>query len=129
MVEKICNLHGRTYKSFPIDSFCYSVENVYRFDENFPENVPVHVGGTGVMCFHTSLMKLPLSYFQKPNMADLWIAKYAKKNNITIMCVKHSKQYVFPIDIAGEKIWTSTLQNDSEQTEFVNSIFSDYELS
>ena len=36
------------------------------------------------MCFHSSILKKNINDFLYPNMADVWIGKFANENNIQI---------------------------------------------
>ena len=121
--EDIITLHGRNYESFPIESFCNSKCAVYHFNEFCGTDVKVHVGGTGVMCFHTDLMRIPIDYFQLPNMADLWVAKYAKEHDINIVCVAHPSEYVNIQSITTTSIFEECKKNDSVQTKLINNIY------
>ena len=97
--RSIITLHARTFNSFPINSFYNSKSSVYHFKQSLAKDRKVQFGGTGVMCFHTDLFKVPIEYFDKPNMADVWIGKYAKENNIEITCVEHNGGFVKQQDV------------------------------
>lgn len=120
--KKIITLHGRTYKEFPIDSY-YNTPGVhYHHLKNVDNDVKVQVGGTGVMCFDTDLFKVDINYFEHPNMVDIWIGKYAKENNIDIICAKHKRTFLKHLDIK-DTIYLSALKNDKIQTELINTAF------
>lgn len=122
--NKIITLHGRNFKSFPIATYYHAPIDYYPCLKHVEKDVKVQVGGTGVMCFDTELMKIPISYFEKPNMADVWIAKYAKLSGIDIMCVKHEKdflQYLPPTP--NTTIYDLCHRDDTIQTQIINSIF------
>lgn len=120
--SKVITLHGRNFASFPISSYYRSANERYACLENVENNVKVQFGGTGVMCFHTSLFKIPIEYFKFPNMADIWIGKYCIENKIDIICLKHPKGY---IQYTPQKttIYDVESKNDFIQTQVVNSIF------
>lgn len=122
--QDIITLHGRVYPSFPTDSFCTEKCEVYHFNEYLSHSVNVHIGGTGVMCFHTSLMKIPFSEFKLPNMADLWVAKYAAERNIDITCVAHPYDYVKMQDTKSTSIFDKCKKGDFIQTAILNQIYS-----
>ena len=126
--KKVITYHGRSFKSFPISSYYRSATERYACLEKVKNDEKVQFGGTGVMCFHTSLMKVPIEYFKYPNMADVWIGKYCLQNNIDIMCLKHEKGYIkyIPQKIT---IYEVESKNDSLQTSVVNSIFDGSEIS
>jgi len=127
--NSIITLHGRTFHKFPIDSF-YKKGNSYinHFIYRNDIDTKVHFGGTGVMCFHTDLLKLPIDYFVYPNMADIWIGKYAIENKIDLICSEHLDNFVKQQPIDGS-IYDNYSTNDSIQTEIVNEIFSEKKIS
>ena len=122
--ESIISLHGRSFNSFPINSYYKSEgRRIHCLHELLNDEV-VQFGGTGVMCFHTDLFKVNLNYFEFPNMADIWIGKYAIENNINIMCVEHKEGFLKYQDSVEDTIYSSFCNSDKIQTELVNSIFS-----
>jgi hypothetical protein len=120
--KKVVTYHGRSFKSFPISSYYRSANERYSCLENVKNDTLVQFGGTGVMCFHTSLFKLPIEYFQFSNMADIWIGKYCMENKIEIICLKHLKGYIQYIP-QKTTIYDVESKNDFIQTQVVNSIF------
>jgi len=127
--NSIITLHGRTFHKFPIDGY-YKKGNSYinHFIYENDTDTKVHFGGTGVMCFHTDLLKLPINYFVYPNMADIWIGKYAIENQIDLICSEHPGNFVKQQHI-DESIYNNYSTNDSIQTEIVNEIFSEKKIS
>ncbi len=120
--QRVVTLHGKKFSSFPIQSFYKSHSEFYHCLQSTIKNVLVQFGGTGVMCFHTSLFKIPIDYFKFPNMADIWIGKYCMENKIEIICLKHSKDYLQYIP-QKTTIYDVESKNDFIQTQVVNSIF------
>lgn len=120
--EKVITLHGRSFQKYPIISYYASANERYSCFNRVKNDVKVQFGGTGVMCFHTNLFKLPIEYFRVKNMADVWIGKYCIENNIEIICVKHDREYVKYIP-QSETIYDTHSPNDKTQTLIVNSIY------
>lgn len=124
--SKVITMHGRRYEKFPIDSFVKDPCTVYHFAKEVKEDVFVHVGGTGVMCIHTDFYKIPFSYFELPNMADIWVAKYAKENNIDIVCAEHQSGFLIPQEVdLVDTLYGKTKNNDTAQTNILNKIYSE----
>lgn len=123
--QDIITLHGRAYPSFPVEYFCTEKCEVYHFNEYCSRDVKVHVGGTGVMCFHTDLVKIPFSDFKLPNMADLWLAKYARERDIDIICAAHPAEYVKMQSIKTDSIFDRCKRDDFLQTAILNQIYND----
>jgi len=119
--KKVITYHGRSFKNFPIKSYYKDSSERYACLYDVDRDVNVQFGGTGVMCIHTSILKIPFSYFKNPNMADIWIGKYCIENNIEIICLKHKKGYLKYIP-QKSTIYDVESKSDQIQTNVVNSI-------
>lgn len=120
--KKIITLHGRNFSKFPISSYYKSATERFQCLGEVKKDVRVQFGGTGVMCFHTSLIKTNIDYFLYPNMVDIWIGKLAKDNNIEIICLEHRPGYIKEIP-QETTIYYESVNNDKLQTKIVNDIF------
>jgi hypothetical protein len=120
--KKVVTYHGRNFSSFPISSYYRSASERYACLNKVKNDVKVQFGGTGVMCFHTSLMKIPIDYFKNANMADIWIGKYCIENNIEIICLKHDEGYIKYIP-QKTTIYNESSKSDKIQTDLVNVLF------
>jgi hypothetical protein len=119
---KVITLHGRNFNVFPIKSYYAKASERYSCFNHVGKNVSVQFGGTGVMCFHTDLIKLPIRYFKYPNMADIWIGKHCYENKIDILCVRHESGYINYIP-QRTTIYDVESRNDILQTLVANSTF------
>jgi glycosyltransferase involved in cell wall biosynthesis len=120
--KKIITLHGRSFYNFPIKSYYNSNAQRFYYYEKVLDDVKVQFGGTGVMCLHTSLLKKSINDFLLPNMADVWIGKFAKESNIDIICVKHEKNFIKSIPHL-KTIYDDSKNNDLNQTKIVNKLY------
>jgi len=120
--KKVVTYHGRNFSSFPISSYYRSASERYACLNKVKNDVRVQFGGTGVMCFHTSLMKIPINYFKNANMADVWVGKYCIENNIEIICLKHDEGYIKYIP-QKTTIYNDESKSDKIQTDLVNGLF------
>jgi len=120
--KKIITLHGRSFYDFPIKSYYNSNAQRFYYYEKVLDDVKVQFGGTGVMCLHTSLLKKSINDFLLPNMADVWIGKFAKESNIDIICVKHEKNFIKSIPHL-KTIYDDSKNNDLNQTKIVNKLY------
>jgi hypothetical protein len=120
--KKVITYHGRNFENFPIQSYYKSKSKRYHFLQEVSKDTKVQFGGTGLMCFHTNLLKIPFEYFIFPNMADVWLGKYCMENKIEIICLKHLKGYIQYIP-QKTTIYDVESKNDFIQTQVVNSIF------
>jgi glycosyltransferase involved in cell wall biosynthesis len=125
----IITLHGRNFRTFPIKSYYDGkITEVLHFRQPLNQDRKVQFGGTGVMAFHTDLFKVSIDYFEYPNMADVWIGKFAKENGINITCVKHNDTFVRQQEFK-ESIYSTDLKNDIIQTKIVNQTYGVKDLS
>lgn len=119
---KIVAYHGRTFLHFPINSYYKSpaIRNRCLGDWDFTE--PVHIGGTGVMAFHTKDFKVNITAFKKSNMSDIWIGCQAREQNIKIWGLKHSSTY-FTYQRPSTTIYDDKVNDCEYETEIVNKYF------
>lgn len=120
--KKIITLHGRNFQSFPIQSYYSKNADLYHFTNEIKKDVVVKFGGTGVMAFHTDLIKERISFFETKNMADIWIGVLSKINQIDIICVKHNKNFLIQQKFQ-ENIFEEYKGKDNIQTKIVNTFF------
>ena len=120
--KSIVTLHGRSFSKFPIKGYYKDSSLVNHFSQEQKNPVKVQFGGTGVMAFHTDLLKVDITYFNHPNMADIWIGKYAYENDIDIMCVNRTSHFVKQQNIV-DSIFTNESKKDEVQTQVVNDTF------
>jgi hypothetical protein len=89
--KSIVTLHGKTFFR-PFREFWDCTP--YPCLKELKQDIKVDVGGTGVMAWHSDLLKVNYSDFKRPNMADIWMAKIAHEQNVDIICVAHDKDYL-----------------------------------
>jgi len=97
----IVTLHGKIYRR-PIQF--NPADETYRCLEEVERDMRVDVGGTGVMCYHTDMIKVAYNAFKIANMADLWMAKLAKEQGVGIYTLKHPEDYLI-YQNPEETIW------------------------
>lgn len=120
--KNIITIHGRNFKSFPINSYYSKNAEVLHFRQTLKIDKSVQFGGTGVMAFHTDLFKVGIDYFEYPNMADVWIGKFAKENGLRIMCVEHDSNFIKQQEFV-KSIYSNDLKKDTLQTKLVNTAY------
>ena len=91
--KAVITSHGKLFKPNSKNYFKDICVNVRCLDESLI-STPVHFGGTGVMCFHTSIFKLSYDDFYLPNMADVFVGISARKQAIKIVTLKHSGGWI-----------------------------------
>jgi hypothetical protein len=121
--QYIVSLHGRTFYRYPVESYYCSPHHNNRCLGTVPNDVFVHFGGTGVMMFHTDLFKFDYKEIKYPNMADIWVGKFANEKGIKIVCVAHREGYLkYQSEIGNKTIFDDYKFNDKVQTDLTNSI-------
>ena len=119
----IITYHARNFYSFPINSYYRSKTNKRsRCLDEEKHCEKMQFGGTGVMGFHTDIIKPPIELFKKSNMADIWIGLYADSKGVDIYCLPHSLGYI-KYQIVDNTIWDNKNRNDTEETRIVNNYF------
>lgn len=88
----ITTLHGKVYPR-PVTTFKNTKLSVQCL-RNLYEDVKVEVPGTGVLCFHTDMIDLNYKDFKLPNMADIWMGKFAHEQNVDIVALAHDASYL-----------------------------------
>jgi hypothetical protein len=67
-------------------------------------------------------MKIPITYFELPNMADVWVGKYCFENNIQVLSIAHNKDFL-TYQPQKTTIFDSESNSDTAQTKIVNDLF------
>lgn len=65
--------------------------------QSIEEDVPVHIAGTGVLCYPGGLLKLSLDDFPVSNMADVWFARACARQGVPRYAAAHEPGLVTPI--------------------------------
>lgn len=90
----IVSYHGRIMNENAKDYY-KDIKEGFRCLDNVNVEKKIDFGGTGVMGFYTNLMsKLNFNYFKHENMADIWVGKFAKENNIPIFILPHNSGWI-----------------------------------
>ena len=127
--KNIITLHGRIFGE-TIKSYYKGSMKLIRCLGECKRDMLVHVGGTGVMAYHTDAIQFLESDFEIINMTDIWAAKKANENKIPIVCMEHEVGFIRHSTDVDKKdtIYAKHYLNDSVQTKIVNEItFNKYE--
>lgn len=111
----IVTLHGRRYGNPNITSSRRGWTLNYHCLHSYSSDELLHVGGTGVMCFHTDIFRPSIDRFKVKNMADFWCALQAKEQKVKIMGVAHKNnflRYMPPKVTIWQTCTTDRLQTD-----------------
>lgn len=123
--KDVLSYHGRRLKPRPIGSY-YNRHRVsgYRCLADVPNDVCFgHDGtlGTGVMFFNSGTLDIDWNWFEHPNMADIWLAKFAIEQKKRMIVLKHEEGWIRPQPVRSG-IWEGAQHDDRIQAEVYNSI-------
>ena len=119
--NNIVTIHGKIFRP-PIKSFYHDSWNKYRLDQELAEDQIIQIPGTGVMAYHSDTITFDRKDFKKKNMADIFVGIKAKQCNVSVICVKHKKDWV-TLQHVDDSIWHRSHQSDYWQTKLINEKF------
>ncbi len=90
--QKIVALHGSVLKGI-VKNF-FRDRNLISFKRDLKSIKSVHLSGTGLTAFHTDAIKLDISDFKEPNMADIWLGVVAQRQNVGMIVLPHKRRWV-----------------------------------
>jgi hypothetical protein len=125
----VVTLQGRALHR-PLQSFYNdrAGQTKYRLGDALDVDVPVDIGGTGVLCYHTDTIRFRLEDFPPThrNMADLHASLVCARARIPIICAAHTGREVRlspHVDHTGAgTIWHGARRDDRQQTNLANVI-------
>lgn len=84
----------------------------------------VHIGTTCGMAYNTEHITFPLSVFEKPNMADVWMSIHCHRQSIKILCIKKNQDWLKSADNMRERytIYGTRDEHDDIQAEACNTV-------
>ena len=115
--------HGRLMHEKPVTSSYSDRKEAFHWRNEQKESVRLDIGGTGVMAWHSSAFFPNIDDITIKNMADIWVAKFAKEQGVKIMLCPHKADwigYLHPESIAPT-IWDEHYPNPKAQTDLYNS--------
>lgn len=117
----VLTYHGSELKH-PVRDY-YRDRIAYACLRQLNHDVEVDVGGSGVMCFNTDAIKVDLTFFEHPNMSDIYISALTKMQGSRIICLKHSQGWIKYMEVP-DTIYDRHKNNCEIQTRVVNEYFS-----
>ncbi|HMB89982.1 MAG TPA: hypothetical protein VKP65_03990 [Rhodothermales bacterium] len=99
----------------------------YHFRQTIEDAHYCHVIGTGCTAFRVGDIKVSLSDFERPNMADLWLSKLCNEQGVPRVVLPHERdwiQYCEKVDM-GSTIWGKASRDPEKerfQTDLLNRI-------
>ncbi|TDD73009.1 FkbM family methyltransferase [Jiangella aurantiaca] len=95
--------HGSIVKDGFEDYYNEASRRVFSFRFNRPEDVPVHILGTGCAAFHTDALSLSFFDFPKPNMADVFFALKGQEQSVPFVVLAHQKGWARPLELEDDR--------------------------
>jgi len=86
--KAIVTYHGKNFEK-PITDFYHGKQKKYHCLMEVDKDIKVEVGGTGVMAFHNTAIRVKYKDFYTRNMADIHISRLAKQQKVDIICLRH----------------------------------------
>lgn len=107
-------LHAR------VKSYCCD-RSVFHWNSNLAADQPVHILGTGLLCFDASKLNVALKDFGSRNMADLWFGLLAQRERWGLVCIHHKRSWLRSI-ANSNTLFDQMRVDDSKQTALVKRI-------
>ena len=89
--RSIVSLHGRI---FPRPYISYTVGESLHYLREVKNDTLIDLGGTGVMAWHSDIFKVRYSDFTQANMADVFVAKLAYEQGVSMVCASHPEGFI-----------------------------------
>lgn len=90
----VCTLHGKRYRRDGTRNFRTDYLILMQCLGSAAYDTRLHLGGAGVMAFHTRDFHPSIGDFHRPRMADLWVSAAAAKAGVPIMGIAHPKGWL-----------------------------------
>lgn len=123
--KAVVGYHGVTLKPTPIKTY-YFDRLIFKCLKELQSDMPVHILGTGALGYHASVMKLSISDFKTPYMADIYFGVAAQKQSVPMICLAHDadwiKQTRYANSFVATSIYAKHRNNHSIQTAVCNEL-------
>jgi len=120
LYKSVIGLHGVIVIK-PVNSY-YKNRKVYHGFNELSSDIEVDLVATSSCLIDTSLLKISLSDFPIPNMADIWLGDLCKQQNVKSYAIKRKNKWLKYSEYMSDK-WTIyddfKTKKDNEQTKIV----------
>ena len=117
----IITLHGSIMQSKPLKSYYKGFQERFNLFYDIDRDRRLDVGGSGVMCFDTEYFRMDYRKCIWPNMADIWVTKFAIQQNIPVILASH-KGSDFEYQQSDDNIYARHSKDDKIQTQLYNNL-------
>lgn len=101
--KAVVGWHGSLLKTPFVDYYSSESRRVFSFRSGRPDDIAVHILGTGCSSFHTDTINVRYADFLTPNMADVYFALLGQKQRVPFVVIKHDPAEALPLDIPDDK--------------------------
>ncbi len=98
--QAIVGVHGILLKQPVANYYGSNARHVCNYHHPSAADYPVHVLGTGAVAYHSSTVRLARRDFGHPNMADIWLAVQAQKQDVPLICVARPHNWIIQNKLA-----------------------------
>ncbi len=111
--DVICTAHGRSYEGTPDSVHDVHPGSIGTFMQTVADGYLINHGGTGVMAWDASRVKVPSGADAWPvrNMADMQLAIWAQRNAVPMFLVPHAATWI--VNLGGNdprSIWRTSMR-------------------
>jgi len=118
----IMGVHGSIINAQRMYNY-YKDRSLTHYRNQLLQERGVHIIGTGTAAFHTSTIKVKLTDFPQPNMADIWFALLAQKQRIPMILIPRPLHWLkdVPEALQMESIYSKSKgkKHGAYQTEII----------
>lgn len=100
----IC-VHGSIINLKQDKDFYKTGRLVYHFTNHLESDKKVIIPGVGTSCFYKGNFELNINDFKNKNMSDPYVGVFAYKQNVDVICIKRSDNWLKIYDEKGVSIW------------------------
>jgi hypothetical protein len=122
--KAVVSLHGRVFMRQPLASYYTADARMFSCLRMVASDVSAHVIGTGVMAYHTDLLRFSVDECRYTNMGDIWFSKFCEERNIKRVILKHEAGWIrnsSKYDQDGS-IFNNHIYDDRVQTRISNQV-------
>jgi len=117
----VVSTHGKDVVK-KVKNFHRDILKVAHCRFSLEKDVSCHIPGTGVLAYHTDTIRIPISIFKHPNMADIWVGHYLQTKDIPVVCLKHHNKVIEVQRVEKTIFNTRDKVREIKQRDVVNSI-------
>lgn len=104
----VISFHGARLRENFTSYYRVGDRQVFHYRDALADWIPVHLGGTGVMGYHSSTLRVRPGDFQQLNMADTWLGLLAQQQRVPIVTPPRPALWLRDLE-TGDSIFTSGL--------------------